>query len=522
MKPQRRLFWSVGLAYVATWVLISWLSVPALDSYGDMVENYAWSQTWAWGTFRHPPLFAWVVGAWFSVFATQTWAYYLLSYLNAGAGILGIVGLARLWLPEGVSPARRQVFELAVLLFAALAFPYSNLAAKFNADTVLLSLWPWTAYAFFASILATRPRKKWLFTLLLAVMAASAMLAKYYSALLLASLFLVSLSRRDTRRWYRTAHPYVAGAACLLLLLPHLRWQVRMGFPIGQYLESKVDPGADPGRMALFLLSGLYYLPVSWLAWLVWRWRLSTANRQAVEWAIPVRCLVLLTVLPALMTLAFNLFARIHLTTHWAIPIWYGVPALLAIWLLPHIGEDFPWSRFVRGLLAFWVLLLAGAATYAILLSAKGDPKYSLARQEMVRTIETRFQARFPGKQLSWAGGTWPESGAVAFFGTNHPRALPGFPDEGRAQVTPYEAWPETYGVVVCFASNTHAREGSHNTECESQTRTWLKSRHLPLDEETLRYRAEGWRFIRAQPKNVTVFWVPPGRTSPLAGSDAP
>src|SRR6266446_313862 len=85
------LIWSLGAAYLVTWILISWLSAPAFDSYGDMIENYAWSQTWALGSFKHPPLFAWMVRLWFDIFPTRVWAYYVLSYVNAGVGILGIV-----------------------------------------------------------------------------------------------------------------------------------------------------------------------------------------------------------------------------------------------------------------------------------------------------------------------------------------------------------------------------------------------------------------------------------------------
>ena len=128
----------------------------------------------------------------------------------------------------------------------------------------------------------------------------------------------------------------------------------------------------------------------------------------------------------------------------------------------------------------------------------------------MVAAIEARFTERLPAAQLSWAGGTWPESGALAFFAANHPRALPGFPDERRALVNPYPNWRERYGVLICYASGAYGNEGAHDTDCERQTRAWLQAERLPVDEETLHYRAEGWRFIRAQPKNITVFWVPP------------
>ena len=81
---RHRLLWLAGAAYLATWIFISWLTLPSLDAYGDMVENYAWSQAWAWGTFKHPPLFPWIVGAWFTVMPTKTWAYFALSYVNGG------------------------------------------------------------------------------------------------------------------------------------------------------------------------------------------------------------------------------------------------------------------------------------------------------------------------------------------------------------------------------------------------------------------------------------------------------
>jgi 4-amino-4-deoxy-L-arabinose transferase-like glycosyltransferase len=509
--PERsRRLYSIGAAYVLTWAFISWLTVPALDSYGDMVENYAWSQAWAWGTFRHPPLFAWIVGVWFKVFPAQAWPYYVLSYLNAWIGILGILWLARLWVPDTISATRREAFDMLVLLFAALSLPYSNLAAKFNADTVLLSLWPWTAYAFFAALGATEPRRQWGFTLLLAALAAAAMLGKYYSGLLLVSLLIISCAEPEYRRWYRTVYPYVAVVLFVLLLVPHALWEARAGFPFRDYLESKVDETISIGRIVLFLLSGIYYLPASWLAWLIVRGRLTSSPRQRVAWTAPVRPVVLLCILPAVLTTAFNVFARIHLTTHWAIPVWFGLPVLMAIWLLPDIGDDFARKRFERGVAATWVAVLAGAMCYAVALSVTGDARYSLARQEMVDAIGQRFTYRFPTAQLAWAGGAWPESGALAFFGAGHPRALPGVPDDPRALANPYPAWREQFGVLICYAGGAYAKAGARDTECEAQVRTWLKAQGLNVAEETLTYQANGWRFRRAQPKNVTVFWVPP------------
>ena len=508
----RRLLWTIGLAFPGAWMLISWLSSPALDVYGDMVENYAWSQTLAWGSFKHPPLFAWIVGAWFSVFPTHVWAYYLLSYVNAAIGVLGILFLARMWLPREFEPERRDLYLLFVLLFALLSAPYSNLAAKFNADTILLSLWPWTAFAFFAALAAQSAAERWRFAVLLGVTGAASMLGKYYSGVLLTALFIISVTTHDGRRWYRTAGPYVALTIFVLLLIPHVRWEARMNFPFRSYYDTKIDDDVSVARIAAFLLSGVYYLPLSWAAWLILRTRFAGRREHPVTWRLPLRMLALLAMLPALITAAFNVFARVHLTTHWAIPAWFALPILVAVWTLPRMTQPFPWHRFARAVAIFLIVLVAGGLTYTVVLSATGNPKYSLAREEMVHSIESRFATRYPGQRLAWAGGNWPETGALSFFAAAHPRGLPGFPDERRALVNPYPEWRETYGVIICFAWSARGRDGSHDVDCENQTRRWLQAHEIAIAEETLRYRAEGWQFLRPEGKNVTVFWVPPAR----------
>jgi hypothetical protein len=69
--------WVLGL-HVAVWVLAHGMADTNLDSYADMLENYAWGQDLAWGSAKHPPLFAWVTGVWFAIFPTRDSAYHLL------------------------------------------------------------------------------------------------------------------------------------------------------------------------------------------------------------------------------------------------------------------------------------------------------------------------------------------------------------------------------------------------------------------------------------------------------------
>ena len=167
----RQTAWLIAMACLV-WACSSWISGGNLDSYNDMLENYAWSQPFLWGTHKHPPFFAWVVGTWFTVFPNTDWAYRLLSYTNVAVGLWGVVSLGRRLGLGGLAH-----WGALLLLWS---FPYTSLAGKFNANSQLLSLWPWAA----ALLLASWQEKGWRgvwFSTWLGIVAAACMLSKYYS-----------------------------------------------------------------------------------------------------------------------------------------------------------------------------------------------------------------------------------------------------------------------------------------------------------------------------------------------------
>ena len=55
-------WWLAAALACVVWAALSTLANGHLDSKFDMLENYAWSQPFRWGTHKHPPLFAWVMG----------------------------------------------------------------------------------------------------------------------------------------------------------------------------------------------------------------------------------------------------------------------------------------------------------------------------------------------------------------------------------------------------------------------------------------------------------------------------
>ena len=68
----------VLLGYVALWTLYGAIAKASQDIHADMSEQFALGRELALGYPKHPPLAMLVVRAWFSVFPTADWAYYLL------------------------------------------------------------------------------------------------------------------------------------------------------------------------------------------------------------------------------------------------------------------------------------------------------------------------------------------------------------------------------------------------------------------------------------------------------------
>lgn len=509
------------LTHCIVWVGLSLLTKPSLDSYGDMVENYAWGQTWAWGSHKHPPFIGWVAKVWFSILPTNAVVYYILSYLNAAIGILGVLAIAH-WFYQQKKPLLtpiqqtypntnpEQVYLLIVTVFSVLSFGYSNLAAKFNADTILLSLWPWVSYFFFRSVTTTASRQKWLFTLLLAVFSAFAMLAKYYSCVLLLSFLVISLAQPNYRYWYKTAHPYVAVLLFIVLLLPHTYWEYQLDFPFTHYVDEKITAGVQFTKMLKYAASGIFYLPLVWVAFFL----LNKHPKQTAKLAskhphfLP---LLLLSLLPMLITLGFHAVMHIHLTSHWAIPIWFAIPIILA-YLCLLTDNPLSINKILSAMVKFWVTIAVVGVSYTVYLSYKGDKKFTLARHNMVTAIEQRFHQRFPKQTLNWAGGTWSEVASLAFFATNHPRALPDMPNEMPALVNPHPNWQHEYGVIFCYANYGQLTNNAEQPDaaCIQQTQAWATQNQLILIADTINYQPTGWFYLTQPKKQVRVFWYVP------------
>jgi len=448
---------------------IAWTLVPAISRapgalWDDMLETYAWGQQWQLGYYKHPPFYSWIVGIWFYVFPRTDWAYYLLSAINVGVGFAGIWALARRFL-------KVEARLLAVLLLTFMPY-YNYMASNFNANTVLLSLWPWTAYAFVRSIETRTVVAGTAF----GVLAAAGLLAKYYSILLLATCFVASLLHPEVRRYYRSPAPYVAIAVAALLLIPHARWAIANDLPPVRYALGKTGQPwwynfHKAVTTAIASLAMNMVAAVILVAAIRWRrpailsglWRKLIAREH---WWIMV-----LASGPFVLTILFGAAGYVKVAVNFLIPAFYMLPLVIMLALEPAITRD-----AMRGVLRAVVVFLVGAVlvspaiAYACFyFQLKGTVDISpFAARDAARVWQQSF-----GSPVRIVTGSEKYSLAQPFYGPDSPAEFTHFSSGEAPWVTPQRIEREGL-LAICGAGEAWclaaARQFSHAGTMEIPT----------------------------------------------------
>lgn len=403
------LAWRLLPIHALVWTAAAWLSRGNLDIPGDMVENFVWGQEWQAGYAKHPPLFAWVTAAWFAVLPRTDWAYFALSAVNAGLGLCGVAALARRFVDS----------DGTVLATLALAVSplYTALAIKFNANAILLSTWPWTAYFFVAWMQQPGRRHPIAF----GACAALALLGKYFSAVLLAALLLALVVRPAWRARCRGPGPWLAAGTFALVLMPHGLWLMQHDFATFGYAAQRSGGSlvAAVLRYVNYCVAQLLYL-LPCLAFMLFavapgqRRRAAAALLAAWSPRHSPPDLWWLSFAPLLVAGALALSMATPLASVWGMAQWFAITTLWAS-LIARAGLAVSMPRMVRALAAYWLVVLLAAAVVGHESARRGAPLAAEPRAELARAAQALWHQR-TGQSLRFVSGSTAEAGAIAFY----------------------------------------------------------------------------------------------------------
>ena len=492
MKPTERsplIAASLIVAFGLVWAGYFAISQLSASLHQDMTEAYVWGQEFRLGYNQHPPFWAWICGAWFEVWPRTNWAFALLSALNATVGLWGA------WRAIGrfVRDDRRAT-ATSILVLTPL---YTFFAFKYNANSIFVSLWPWTLYFFDRAVTRRRPGD----SLALGALIAACLLSKYFALIFCATLLGALFVRRDARAYLRSFSPYLSVAVAAVVVAPHVVWLIVSGAPPLRYLEhvSGLGPLAALDNVQATLFGSLAALaaPIVLTAIFSALPAKAWAKGPATRWRdARYRELTILAFLPLALSLAAGLILQVKLATVMLI----GAFPLAPLWLIETLPPVDP-RRLARLSLRLAIALSVGsllASPFVALGSAWSakDVKYVEPRQELA-DASTRFWQQATHLPLLYVAGTPYFDDAVVFYSAERPHAFSGFDLYRSRWVTP-EKIAAAGLLSVCVADDAH---------CRDETRRYAGAALAPTVTLTL---AHGFLGVDGRPYTFVVTAIPP------------
>ena len=403
------------LGHVAVWTLYAWLSHNNLSSSADLTEAYAWGREFQWGYHKHPPLSAWIAAAWFEFMPRSDWAYFLLSALVVALGYAGI------WAVVGqFEKGDRRLAAVMALEFSPI---YGFLAIRYNANSVLLLIWPWATWAFLRAV--RNPTV--LNGLLLGFALAVAMLAKYYSLVLIIGMLAAALIGEN--RWRLMTSPAMAGMvmAGIFVLTPHLVWLVQADFAPLRYADDQTASSLGDffGYLIKFPLAQLLYVaPILAVTALALPSPDRIVSSGLFAWTSvddDRRRVLALGFVPFLATIALGIVTYSQLSTIWGMPLWF-----LLGWIVlssPGISaRQVNTPRIAALVVLFWVILIVIAPVVNFASSVfRPAQRANMPLKETALAVTSAWHDATGGRPLRLVGGDDIFAPAMVFYSKDDP-----------------------------------------------------------------------------------------------------
>jgi 4-amino-4-deoxy-L-arabinose transferase-like glycosyltransferase len=365
-KRRGRTVIAVLVGYWVVWTVYAAVANASQDLHFDMGEMIAWSREMPLGTSKHPPLGAWLVGAWFWFFPLTTWAYDLFAVA---------MPTIALWVAFVVSTRYLDGPKSAVGLAFLTFVPFFNFhALKFNANSATIPWWALTTWFFLRSFESRGVG----FAALAGVAAAGAMLAKYWSVILIAALTIAAVNDQRRKLFFGSAAPFVMIGAGLAALAPHLVWLYLHDFEAFGYAL-----GVHHGTVTEAFASGIGYVagaigyvtvPILLTGILA---KPTAANIADMLWPADPQRRLAATVffLPLVLPGAMAVFTSAKMVSLWAMA---GMTLLPVVLLSPPgiVISRLAAIRILALAVAFPVLAVLAAPVVAVAIHIKGVPDY--------------------------------------------------------------------------------------------------------------------------------------------------
>ena len=326
---------------------------PHLVLFYDEAYYYHWSLNLDWGYYSKPPVVAWVIAVFTSVFGDSSAAVKMGAPLLYAGAALFVFQIA-----ERLAGPRAACFSGWVFLTSILV-GYNSLFI--TTDAPLLFFWAATLWAFVmtqrGSEAGETGNRFWWLTGLFCGMG---MLSKYTMGALPLSLFLFLLSSEGGRSQLRTSGPWIAAIFAGIIFSTNIIWNFQNEFVAYRHTTeiSGVDSNwFNPTKLLEFIGAQFLVFGPVW-TWLLirraWDEKTGSSSSPVILW---------FALLPLLAVICLQALLS-HAFVNWAGPIYISASVLVGIGLASRKDRLWIWGGGLNLILlsffSHWPLIVDG------------------------------------------------------------------------------------------------------------------------------------------------------------------
>lgn len=393
------------LAHAAIWTLIPIIFHPNIPL--DVSEIFSWGEEWQLGYYKHPPFIAWVYELSASLFGRSASTYFFLSQICIIGGFLFIWKLALEFLSE------KQAL-LAVVIMEGVYY-YNYTSTEFNHNIILLLVWPWMIYSFWHALNSN----KLLHWVLFGIAAAVGVLSKYYTLVLLLSMFLMVIYHKPFREAsFKKIGAYIAFVLFAFMLTPHFIWLIHNDFVTVDYLLGRSD--VDSSLLNHFKYPIKFFIAqiFSILAALI-LFFISFGNKKIKKDLDLNKVIFILFMIlaPFALTLLFSFITGSRLRSMWGSPLW----SMLGVSLFYFFSNEISQKNIKKFLIGIFIIASISVTAYISSFNLVLNKRAHFDGRLFAENITKIWESHFPDRPLNVIAGDYWLAGNVSFYSESNP-----------------------------------------------------------------------------------------------------
>jgi 4-amino-4-deoxy-L-arabinose transferase-like glycosyltransferase len=397
--------------------IFAWTLVPSLVRFTlplDAMEGTTWGRQFAWGYDKNPFLNAWLTELAITLGGKNGWLVYGFGTLCIAACFYSVWSIGK----KILSPA----YALLAVLFLETIQYYNLVATDFNDNVLEIGLWGLMAL-FFYKALTKNHFASWI---LLGITAGLAMMAKYYSAIMIISMLFLLIADKDSRKHFFNPALYWAFSCFLIIILPHTIWLVQHDFITINYAFHRVASPSSwtnhfyfPYLFSINVLQNL--LPsLAFLCFLILGKPPYFLKTRHTILSFDKKFLLFVGLGPFILTLLLSFVFGMRLRAGWGAPLLTFIPLIFLALLQPKITLE----RIFRFFVLLALVLSTGLGYYAYSQITAGNTSSANFPGKQIATQLTREWKKRYHTPLFYVAGPRFLAGAVSLYSQDRPAVL--------------------------------------------------------------------------------------------------